>query len=55
MTEHASQELPDLSGITLETLRMLDHAVLRDIADRLIHGQDDRTETLWGFTNSVPQ
>jgi FXSXX-COOH protein len=55
MSESTPQELPDLSRLDLETLRTLDHPVLRDLLERLRDGQDAAAQTLWGFNNAVPR
>jgi FXSXX-COOH protein len=55
MTDRDARDLPDLTALDLDALRRLDHPVLRDVLDRLATRQDNGTETLWGFNNSVPQ
>ncbi|NYV78856.1 MULTISPECIES: FxSxx-COOH cyclophane-containing RiPP peptide [Streptomyces] len=55
MTDRDARDLPDLTALDLESLRRLDHPVLRDVLERLQARQDDGTETLWGFNNSAPQ
>ncbi|WP_335935679.1 FxSxx-COOH cyclophane-containing RiPP peptide [Streptomyces sp. PTD5-9] len=44
--------LPELLELDLETLRTLDHPVLRDLVAELCGRAEQPRETLWGFTNA---
>jgi len=47
-----TEALPELLELDLETLRTLDHPVLRALVAELRDRAEQPRETLWGFTNA---
>ncbi|OKJ02824.1 hypothetical protein AMK18_13370 [Streptomyces sp. CB01249] len=47
-----TDELPDLLGLDLATLRTMDHPVLSEVVADLRGRAEQPKEMLWGFTNA---